>query len=557
MQSRLVSVLLATAIVLIGCTTQQQGQAEGTQRPAQLKRIKAAIMEEQTSIRDTRDELELLVNSGLAHPDREGGLRPILAEAVPSLENGLWQLLPDGRMQTTWTIRPDVVWHDGVPFTTEDLLFATRVDQDPELDLFGKTPYKHVESIEAPDARTITVRWKQPYVFADHMFTFAFGEAGFPMPKHILEPVYLANKRTLLALPYWTTEHVGTGPFKLREWVDNSHVLLEGNDRFVYGRPKVDLIEIKFIPDSNGLVASIMAGEVELVLGRNISVEQAIVLRENWRDGTVHMGAFNHIMAMYPQLVNPEPAALTDVGFRRALLHAVDRQAMSDLLFRGILPVAHGFFPPNAPTLKEAADRAVRYEYDPRRASQLLEEMGFRQGSEGMVRDPAGQPLASLEIRASTARDMDQKLALAVIDSWKAVGVPAHTIVPVRGAPRGYQATRPAFELTRRSAELDRLDRYFGPPLATAENNFAGSQLGRDGSPRFYALLDRYFTAVPRPDRLKAAGDIIHYMTDAVFLIPLIHDTEPHPISRRLNVLPRGLGENSGVVDAEQWDVVQ
>src|SRR4051812_49217214 len=77
------------------------------------------------------DEVENLVNAGLARLDNSGDLVPELAEAVPSLENGLWVVLPGGRMETTWKIRQNARWHDGVPITVDDLIFTAMVGRDP------------------------------------------------------------------------------------------------------------------------------------------------------------------------------------------------------------------------------------------------------------------------------------------------------------------------------------------------------------------------------------------------------------------------------------------
>ena len=71
------------------------------------------------------------MNPGLSLLDDRGALRPVLAETVPTLENGLWKLFPDGRMETTWKLKPGLKWHDGTAFTSEDFVFAYRVFKDP------------------------------------------------------------------------------------------------------------------------------------------------------------------------------------------------------------------------------------------------------------------------------------------------------------------------------------------------------------------------------------------------------------------------------------------
>jgi peptide/nickel transport system substrate-binding protein len=72
-------------------------------------------------------EIEKLVNSGLTVQGARGPLEPRLAEAVPTTDNGMWRVFPDGRMETTWKLRPNIRWHDGVPLTADDLVFTTTV----------------------------------------------------------------------------------------------------------------------------------------------------------------------------------------------------------------------------------------------------------------------------------------------------------------------------------------------------------------------------------------------------------------------------------------------
>jgi peptide/nickel transport system substrate-binding protein len=116
------------------------------------------------------EEVEDLVNSGLVVMDARGEIKPLLAEAVPSLSNGFWVLLPDGRMETSWRIRQGATWHDGTPFTTDDLVFTAAVSQDREIRALGDGAYDVFESIRAADAQSVTVTWKRPYIEAHLLF---------------------------------------------------------------------------------------------------------------------------------------------------------------------------------------------------------------------------------------------------------------------------------------------------------------------------------------------------------------------------------------------------
>jgi peptide/nickel transport system substrate-binding protein len=123
--------------------------------------------------------IEQLANGGLSDVDGAGRLRPQLGEAVPSTENGLWKLLPDGRMEMTWKIKPNARWHDGTPLTAGDLVFTTTVDQDPELPILRHAGYQSLESVQPVDDRTVLVKWKRPYVDANGLFA-----AGDSQPAH-------------------------------------------------------------------------------------------------------------------------------------------------------------------------------------------------------------------------------------------------------------------------------------------------------------------------------------------------------------------------------------
>src|SRR5205814_2238535 len=126
---------------------------------------------------------------------------------------------------------------------------------------------------------------------------------------------------------------IGVGPFKVREWERGSHVLLEANDQYALGKPRIGSIDVRLVSDQNALLANVLAGGIDLTLGKNVTLEQAIELRERW-NGRVETMPMSSLQ-MFPQLLNPTPAAITDARFRRALLNATDRQAIVDSLMPG------------------------------------------------------------------------------------------------------------------------------------------------------------------------------------------------------------------------------
>ncbi len=497
------------------------------------------------------DTLEELVSAGLVNVDDRGQLQPQLAETVPTIENGLWNVFPDGRMETTWKLRPDARWHDGAPITTEDLLFTAAVGQDPELAGFRGSAYAYIERIEALDARTLVVTWQRPYIEADLLFAAA-GTSTVPLPKHLLEPTYLGNKVQFLQLPYWSSEFVGSGPYKLHDWILDSHLVLQANDSYVRGRPKIDEIDVRFVPDSNTIIANLLAGELDMVIGRGVSLEQAVNLREQWRTGQVDI-ALDAWISIFPQMLNPTPAVIADARFRRALLHGTDRQEMAETIQYGVVPVAHSVINPSDPNYPAVEPGIVRYDYDPRRAVELLETLGYSRGGDGAFRDGNGQPLV-VEMR-TTGSDVQLRSVLAVSDYWQRRGVRVDQvqITGARANDREYRSIRPGFELSRYPADatIDGMQRHHSSQVPLPENNFTGTNKQRYINAELDGYLDAYFATIPRAERLQHLARAVSHISREVVPMPLYYDGISAPISNRL----RNVGTKKHPGSTEAWNV--
>src|SRR5205823_506621 len=107
------------------------------------------------------------------------------------------------------------------------------------------------------------------------------------------------------------------GPFKVKEWVPATFAVVEAFPDYVLGRPKIDEIEIKFVLDSNTLLANVLAGAIDLTASRAVSIEQGVTARDRWQGGHMGTSAEGWTM-MYPQLSHPVPSALGDPQFRKA-----------------------------------------------------------------------------------------------------------------------------------------------------------------------------------------------------------------------------------------------
>lgn len=564
----LLVMLLGTSCVGAQGSRMVSGDAGGgtTSQPTGPKRVTAAIMSEPQllswklsagdNLRAGLDTVEPLIIMGLSANDNQGQLRPILAEEVPTIESGRWRVFPDGRMDTTWRIRTGAVWHDGAPITAEDFAFTATVVQDASLAALRDARYRFIESVETPDPRTVIVHWRQPFVEADAMFG---SDLALPIPSHLLAAPYAENKATFLDLPYWSDEFVGTGPFKVKSFVRGTHVVLEANDQYVLGRPKIDTIEVRLILDSNALVANVLSGVVELTLGRSISVEQGLDIQNRWQEGKIEVAPVN-FLRLFPQFIDPVPSIQGNVQFRRALLHAIDRQEMTDTLMYGVSPVAHSFMDPGQTAYKDIEDRyVVRYEYDPRKAAQTIEAFGYAKDAAGMYQSPDGSGPLTLDLLVSASQEINVKSMFAVAEYWQRLGITTRrTVEPTQmsGSERRiYEATRPGFFLTRQGGDVANFPRLFSSEAPVPENNYVGSNASRYMNRDLDTLLDHYYVTIPIPDRREVIGQVIHHISDQLVMLPLFYGAEPVVIGKRLaNVGPRSSSATQAW-NAQEWDV--
>jgi peptide/nickel transport system substrate-binding protein len=562
---------LVVLVLAAGCAPPQPiagGSAAGEpQRQSAPKRLVAAIRGNPISVShvltaggggriDGAREVNGLTSSGLTARDSSGQSTPVLAERIPSIDDGSWRVFPDGRMETTWTLRPGALWHDGTPFTAEDLLFTARLGQDRDMPWPVEPVYRYVAGLEALDARTLKISWKEPYIRADQA---SVGSSGLPFnppfPRHLLESTYLNEKESLPNLPYWTTEFVGSGPFQVKDFVRDSHVALIAFDRYVLGRPKIDELEVRFIPDDNALAANILAGSVELMLGPGVSLEQGIQVRDRWPQGKMKAGPSSYIN-MNTQFLNPDPPILADVRFRRALYMAIDRQQLVDELTFGLSEVAHSSVHPSEPEYRYVEPSIVRYPYDPRAATQAIESLGYRKGADGMFQDATGKPL-TVQVMA-TQDDANAKPQFAVLDYFKSIGITpdAEVVTPQRQRDLAYRASFKSFSVQAGiSSSADGVSALLTREMRTADINYTGRNYTRYSNPAVDALVDRYYTTIPFDERMGVLSQIIRHTTENLVWLPLYWRVLPTLMHERISGVD-GTSEGSDQWwNAHQWDL--
>jgi peptide/nickel transport system substrate-binding protein len=500
------------------------------------------------------DQVEALIHTGLAVEDAHGRLQPRIAESVPSQENGLWRVNADGTMETTWHLQPNLVWQDSTPFTADDLLFTTRVVQDPTVELARTPAYELIERAEAPDPRTLTVFWKRPFIKADSLFSTInnSNQRILPMPRHLLEADFNQDPSNLTKLPYWTRSFVGLGPYRVVDYVEGSHMVIRANERYLLGRPKIDEIEVRFITDPSTVAANVLADAVDLTLGGRYSIEWGVNIRDRWPDGRMEPNGTSSFMGIFVQLLTPNPAVLGEVPFREALIRSLDRLEMSDTIQACLAKVTHSLFGEDSAEFAAVDPSVVKYDYDSRLAIQLIEGYGYERGADGGFRDSSGQRL-TIEMRTRGGDDLQEKTLFGASDYFQRVGITIEPLVfaALRANDREFRSTHPGMEVVRQPSGGDALSRYHGADVPTAENNYRGVNRTRYRNAELDALIDRHSMTIPERERNEVLAQAINHMTRNIVVIGVYANVDPTMISNRLT----GVDITNPTWNAHVWDV--
>lgn len=469
-----------------------------------------------------------IADAELTVTDSAGQVRPSLAAEVPSIERGTWKLAPDGTMEVAWRLRDNLRWHDGQPMTADDLVFGWEYLKHPN----GVIPLllwlPAVEQVSAPEPLTLIVHFKSVDTRAS---VGGGGGSPFlrPIPRHILGAAFAAGDvESVNNSAHWRDEFVGLGPYQLTRWDPGSRMQFARFDQYFLGRPPLDGLILSFFPDTNALVANILAGEVDVHPGGALGPQQAVELRRRW-EGTgnqVLIGADGHLEFLAAQFrpeVDVRPAMLRDRLVRQALYRAIDRQAFSEGTSLGLSPVADSWIPPEDLRRQGPAfrDAIMQYPFDPVRAERDLGALGWRRGPDGILTNQASERF-EFEIRNTPSADAE--LALGVLaDSLRRIGVSVtQTIVsPQLTADREYRALYSGMELGSNGWDSVENRKFHSREVGTPANRYGGTNKGGYVNSQADELIDRLTRTIEVEQRNLIIADLLRLALSHLPILPL------------------------------------
>jgi len=511
-----------------------------------------------TSTGTKENDASRLFTEPLAAWDPDTQLFPVLAAEAPSLENGA--VSPDG-LSVVWKLKQGVTWHDGQPFTAEDVAFTYAYTVDPATATTSRGSYTNIDKLEAVDKYTVKLTFKEPTPLWNVAFV---GNGGHIFPKHLIEQYTGAESRNS---PY-NLRPVGTGPYTIVDFRPGDVVLADINPNYhVPNRPFFDKVELKGGGDAPAAARSVLqTGEADYAW--NMQVEPDILadlekngvgrvilnrpgsgsehLQINFTDPNVEIdGERSSLKAPHP--------FFTDLKVRQAVALSINRKLIAEELYgsggdAAVYMVSNPtrFMPENG-----------TFEFDLQKANALLDEAGWRKGGDG-VRTKDGKRLKVLfQTSVSSVRQKTQAIIKKDLES---IGFEVELKSVIADVFFSNDAGNPD-TLNHFTADIQMYNTgpgadpqtwwqiAYSTEVATKANKYAGRNKPRYQNPAFDQLWDQarvQLDPVKRAELLKQMNQVV---IDDVVFIPIINVNGRGAAKNNLK------GVNLSTFDSTLWNL--
>ncbi|CAN5499212.1 peptide ABC transporter substrate-binding protein [soil metagenome] len=497
-----------------------------------------------------------LIQNMIARPitayDPDWKLVCLICVELPNLDKKTARLvtLADGKqgIEVDIALKP-MKWGDGTPVTAKDIAFTLEVGRHPLSGVASSEGYKRVVKFDIKDDLNFTVTTDR--------VTFDYQSFDFQiLPAHLEKPIFDANPAEYRTKTTYDTNSTNPGlafgPYRIVELVPGNRIVLEQNPTWNGEKPHFKRLVIKIIENTAALEANLLSGNVDYILGElGLSLDQALAFEKRHKDkyNVIYKPAliYEHID------INLDNPLLKDRRVRQAILMAIDRKAISDKLFEGKQPVAHGGISPLDPMY---SPDTRQYAYDPAGAKKLLDEAGFATIKSGFRTNDAGERF-SIEIGTSAGNKIREQVAQVIQSQLRQVGIELR----LKAEP-----PRIFFEgLGKRTFNALALYAWVGRPqgvprstlhseeIPTAKNGWSGQNYPGYANPAMDKALDAAERELDEGKRRRLFADIQRIYAEDLPVLPMFFRVDPFVIPKALKgVRPTG-HLNSSTLWIEQW----
>ena len=411
--SRFRALLIGAAIIVAACAPQEEGGDEGDDAGAPQQGGTLTIAAEQFPAHlqcDKADnnlawctyfQSQVLLDTYEPQPD---------FTLVPSeLLDGEAEISEGPPQVVTYKINPDAVWSDGTPVTADDFIYTHEASIDPKNEVVSRAGHEDVESVEAIDDKTVEVTFKKIYAGWKEMFAPVF-------PAHIMEGEdWNSIFKNCICDPA-SGDPIGSGPFLVTEFKKNQQWTLEPNPEWYGEGPYLDKIVAPYVADTNTELQQLKGGEVDMIYP-TYQLQLAELRELEGITTEVSGGTFwQHL-----DLQGDHPP-LDKLFVRQAFAYGIDREALLDEFVRPLFPEAevlnNALFLPNQPTYEPHWDI---YNYDPEKATALLEDNGCKRGADDIY--VCGGQKLSFSYKSTAGNELRELMFQVIQDNLKDIGI--------------------------------------------------------------------------------------------------------------------------------------
>ncbi len=482
---------------------------------------------------NTSGEVRSAIIEGLIETDAEGNYYPVLAKEVPTEENGGVQLENDV-LTVTYHLLEGVLWSTGKPFTCDDVIFTWETVMNPNSGSTFTTNFANITSVECPDDYTAVVTY-DPF-YAPYLETFID-----ILPRHATgNPVDMQKW-------IYNWNPVGTGPFKMQEWVPGDHITLVKNENYrdYPEKPYLDKVIFRITPSREAGMVMLQTGEIDFLS----SLSEAEIPEFQDKPGiTLYLNPSRNTERLVLNLAdptldgtddplnNPHPI-LGDVRVRKAVEAAINKEELIDVLLYGAASVGTKEY--SQGWASEGCDIPASV-FDPEAAKALLVEAGFTDADNDGIREchgclyvEEGTPLR-LKLQTTSGNQMREQTEQLLLEYWTDVGIDGYleNVSPpeffgtwASGAFRKHGNFDVLLYATGGGLDPHSfLDLYFGNSQMPIEaNNGAGNNFSRWVNP----VYDKLMAAGETPDMAQRKSlycDVMKAIADELPHIYLYSD---------------------------------
>lgn len=505
---------------------------------------------------DVGGDLQAVCHSALSVIDHDANVIPMLAERLPSIDDGTWVLNPDGTMRTTWHLRRNAKWHDGHPFTAKDVRFSWEFNNDSALPVGRTALLTNVTAVDLPDDYTVVMHWRTTNNVA-HVATRTDLQIH---PEHIVRPLWEAREvDPLLAHPQFHEGFVGLGPYRIERWNPDGTIVFKRFEDFFLGPPKIGTIVHHSVSNAVGVLTMLLAGAIHRTSRNGLGFEEGLTARDQWEakgEGTVFFVPVGFRRLLIPQDTQP---LFRDARVRRALLMAIDRDQLATNLYSGQARIAHIALAPNEPGFAAAEAASTKYPFDPRGALALFEQAGWRRGSDGALANAPGERF-EFPFQVPAGDNEQVRLQGAVAGFWNDIGVRTRieNATDAQLRDRQLRETFPGVTTTDSGPTIASLSRrWHSNQVPRAENRYTGDNAAHWTNPTADRVLEQIDNTFRPQEMERLLVEFARVYSDDLPALPLYNTPEVTAVHKYLKGArprPAGSGQNTWNWSCYLWE---